>query len=44
MKRLIISDLHLGSYYAKEAQLIQFFEENADFDEIHQKYLVKSLR
>ena len=34
MKRLIISDLHLGSFYAKEAQLIQFFEENADFDEL----------
>jgi predicted phosphodiesterase len=34
MKRLIISDLHLGSYYAKEAQLIQFFEENSDFDEL----------
>jgi UDP-2,3-diacylglucosamine pyrophosphatase LpxH len=34
MKRLIISDLHLGSYYTKEAQLIQFFEENSDFDEL----------
>jgi UDP-2,3-diacylglucosamine pyrophosphatase LpxH len=34
MKRLIISDLHLGSFYAKEAQLIQFFEKNTDFDEL----------
>lgn len=34
MKRLIISDLHLGSYYAKEAQLIDFFNKNPDFDEL----------
>ncbi len=34
MKRLIISDLHLGSYYAKERELIKFFENNDDFDEL----------
>ena len=34
MKRLVISDLHLGSYYSKESELIDFFEKNQDFDEL----------
>ena len=34
MRRLIISDLHLGSFYTKERELINFFKENNDFDEL----------
>ena len=34
MKRLIISDLHLGSLYSKESELIEFFENNSDYDEL----------
>tara|TARA_R100000664_G_C2757244_1_gene145394 strand:- start:3237 stop:3932 length:696 start_codon:yes stop_codon:yes gene_type:complete len=34
MKRLIISDLHLGSLYSKEKELVEFFKNNSDFDEL----------
>jgi len=34
MKRLIISDLHLGSFHAKEQQLLTFLSQNNDFDEL----------
>ena len=34
MKRLIISDLHLGCVYAKEKQLLEFLSNNNDFDEL----------
>ena len=34
MKRLIISDLHLGSFHAKEQQLLTFLTNNNDFDEL----------
>ena len=34
MKRLIISDLHLGSFHAKEQQLLTFLSNNNDFDEL----------
>jgi len=34
MKRLIISDLHLGSFHAKEQQLLAFLSNNNDFDEL----------
>ena len=34
MKRLIISDLHLGSLHAKEQQLLTFLSANNDFDEL----------
>ena len=31
--RLIISDVHLGSFYSKEKELLQFLE-NVEFDEL----------
>jgi UDP-2,3-diacylglucosamine pyrophosphatase LpxH len=34
VRRLVISDLHLGSFYAKEIELINFFKENNNFDEL----------
>lgn len=34
MKRLIISDLHLGSVYTKEKQLLEFLSTNNEFDEL----------
>ena len=34
MKRLIISDLHLGSLYSKEKELLTFLSANNDFDEL----------
>jgi len=34
VKRLIISDLHLGSLHAKEQQLLTFLSANNDFDEL----------
>ena len=32
-KRLIVSDLHIGSFYSKEKELVQFFKE-MEFDEL----------
>ena len=34
MRRLIISDLHLGSFHAQEQQLLTFLSNNNDFDEL----------